>query len=229
MMRDSGHGKRSTKLDLRTTVDADALRRLVRGADVFSQGYRPGALDRLGFSPAELAELRPGIVSVSLSAYGRTGPWSTRRGFDSVVQCASGIAAELAGADGVPRALPANPLDYTTGYLAAFLVMVALERRAREGGSYHVDLSLAQTGRYLTGLNRADPALVAQCEPDIDRRRLDELMITRRTPFGLLRYLAPVARLPGTPARWELPSVPLDNDRPEWNQTPQGAPARRPD
>jgi crotonobetainyl-CoA:carnitine CoA-transferase CaiB-like acyl-CoA transferase len=220
MMRDSGHGKRSTELDLKSAPDVGILRRLVRGADVFSQGYRPGALDRLGFSPAELAELRPGIISVSLSAYGRTGPWSTRRGFDSVVQSASGIAAELSGANGVPRALPANPLDYTTGYLAAFLVMVALERRAREGGSYHIDLSLAQTGRYLTGLSRADPALVAQREPDIARRRLDELMITRRTPFGLLRYLAPVARLSGTPPRWNLPSVPLNNDRPDWTWSP---------
>jgi crotonobetainyl-CoA:carnitine CoA-transferase CaiB-like acyl-CoA transferase len=216
MMRDTGHGKRSCELDLRSADGADALRRLVAGADVFSQGYRPGALDRLGFSPAELGRLRPGIISVSLSAYGPAGPWRGRRGFDSVVQSASGIADELAGADGVPRALPANPLDYTTGYLAAFLVMVALGLRAREGGSYHIELSLAQTGRYLAGLSRADGTLVASRQPDLPRARLDELMITRRTPFGTLRYFAPVARMPGTPPRWDLPTVPLDNDRPEW-------------
>ena len=217
MMRDTGHGKHSCDLDLATADGAAALRRLVAGADVFSQGYRPGALDALGFSAAELTRLRPGIITVSLSAYGTAGPWRGRRGFDSVVQSASGIAWELAGADGVPRSLPANPLDYTTGYLAAFLVMVALGRREREGGSYHIDLSLAQTGRYLTGLSRADAALAAAREPDLPRARLDELMITRRTPFGVLRYLAPAARMPGTPPRWDLPTVPLDSDRPDWN------------
>jgi crotonobetainyl-CoA:carnitine CoA-transferase CaiB-like acyl-CoA transferase len=217
MMRDTGHGKRSTELDLASAEGADALRRLIADADVFSQGYRPGALDKLGFSPAEVARLRPGIITVSLSAYGPAGPWRERRGFDSVVQSASGIAGELAGADGVPRALPANPLDYTSGYLAAFLVMVALGLRERDGGSYHVELSLAQTGRYLAGLSRADAAQVAVREPELPRERLDELMITRRTPYGALRYFAPVARMPGTPPRWDLPTVPLDSDRPDWS------------
>ena len=187
------------------------------GADVFSQGYRPGALDKLGFSPAEVARLRPGIITVSLSAYGMAGPWRERRGFDSVVQSASGIAWELAGADGVPRALPANPLDYTTGYLGAFLVMVALGLREREGGSYHIELSLAQTGRYLAGLSRANADLVAAREPDLPQARLDELFITRRTPYGALRYFAPVARMPATPPRWDLPTVPVDHDRPDWS------------
>jgi crotonobetainyl-CoA:carnitine CoA-transferase CaiB-like acyl-CoA transferase len=217
MMRDTGHGKRSCDLDLKSAGGAAALRRLAAGADVFSQGYRPGALDRLGFSPAELARLRPGIITVSTSAYGPAGPWRERRGFDSVVQSASGIARELAGADGGPRALPANPLDYTTGYLGAFLVMVALGLRERDGGSYHVELSLAQTGRYLAGLSRASAALVAAREPDLPQARLDELMITRRTPYGALRYLAPVARMPGTPPRWDLPTVPVDHDRPDWS------------
>jgi crotonobetainyl-CoA:carnitine CoA-transferase CaiB-like acyl-CoA transferase len=216
MMRDTGHGKRSAELDLASADGADALRRLIAGADVFSQGYRPGAFDRLGFSPAEVARMRPGVITVSLSAYGPAGPWRERRGFDSVVQSASGIAWELAGVDGVPRALPANPLDYTTGYLAAFAVMVALGLRARDGGSYHVELSLAQTGRYLAGLSRADAALVATREPELPRARLDELMITRRTEFGMLRYFAPVTQMPATPPRWDLPTVPLDHDRPGW-------------
>jgi crotonobetainyl-CoA:carnitine CoA-transferase CaiB-like acyl-CoA transferase len=217
MMRDTGHGKRSCELDLSSAEGTDALRLLAAGADVFSQGYRPGSLDKLGFSPAELARLRPGIITVALSAYGPAGPWSGRRGFDSVVQSASGIAWELAGADGVPRSLPANPLDYTTGYLAAFLVMVALGLRARDGGSYHIELSLAQTGRYLSGLARADAALVAAREPDLPRERLDELMVTRQTPYGALRYFAPVARMYGTPPRWDLPTVPLASDRPDWS------------
>jgi hypothetical protein len=95
--------------------------------------------------------------------------------------------------------------------------MVALGRRERDGGSYHVELSLAQTGRYLTGLSRADAALAAAREPDLPQGRLDELMITRRTPYGALRYLAPVARMPGSPPRWDQPTVPVDHDQPEWS------------
>ena len=220
MMRDTGHGKRSCDLDLATSEGAAALRGLVAGADVFSQGYRPGAMDSLGFGAEELAKLRPGIVTVSVSAYGTAGPWRERRGFDSVVQSANGTAHEVAGADGTPHALPANPLDYTTGYLAAFGVLVALSRRAREGGSYHVELSLAQTGEYLSQLSRADGALVAARQPDLPPGRLDELMMTRDTAFGTLRYLGPVASMPVTPPYWELPTAPLDAGSPEWASSP---------
>ena len=221
MMRDTGHGKRSCDLDLATAEGAAALRGLVAGADVFSQGYRPGAMDSLGFGAEELTKLRPGIVTVSVSAYGTAGPWRERRGFDSVVQSANGTAHEVAGADGTPHALPANPLDYTTGYLAAFGVLVALSRRAREGGSYHVELSLAQTGEYLSQLSRADSALVAARQPDLPPARLDELMMTRDTAFGTLRYLGPVASMSVTPPYWELPTAPLDAGRPEWANSPE--------
>ncbi|MYE68065.1 MAG: CoA transferase, partial [Acidimicrobiia bacterium] len=88
---DTGHGKLSTHLDLREEQEVETLRRLVREADVFSQGYRPGTLARRGLSPQDLASLRPGIVYVSLSAFGRVGPWAERRGFDTVVQTVSGI------------------------------------------------------------------------------------------------------------------------------------------
>ncbi|MCX6503529.1 MAG: CoA transferase, partial [Microbacterium sp.] len=191
MVRDTGHGKRSTVLDLRTTEGAGALRRLIEGADVFSQGYRPGAIARLGFSPEELATIRPGIISLSISAFGVVGPWGDSRGFDSVVQAASGVAEEMGGIFG-------------------------LERRAREGGSYHIELSLAQTGRYLNDLPRVDAAAAAGRAPELPKARLDELLVERDTPYGMLKYLKPAARLSATPARWELPTVPVDNDRPQW-------------
>lgn len=215
MTRDTGHGKRSCVLDLKSAGGADVLRALAADADVFSQGYRPGAMAALGFSAEELAERRPGIVYLSLSAFGTAGPWRERRGFDTVVQSVCGFADEMA-VGGEPRLLPVSALDYTTGYLAAFLVMVALERRAREGGSYHVRLSLAQTGRYLDRLGRADAAEVAGRAPELPSERLDQLLTRRRTPFGTLRYLAPVADLPLTPARWDRPTVPLDHDGPLW-------------
>lgn len=209
MMRDTGHGKRSCALDL--TRDAATLRKLVTAADVFVQGYRPGALDQLGFGPTSLANLRPGIVAVSISAFGHTGPWATRRGFDSVIQAANGIAHRSAGPDGTPRFAPANPLDYVTGYLAAAGALAAIRRRAREGGSWLVRLSLARTGALLAGLPETR-------EPgeDLAEDRLSELTTVSDTPFGRLRHLAPVAQLSATPVTWDRPSVPLGHDRPEW-------------
>jgi crotonobetainyl-CoA:carnitine CoA-transferase CaiB-like acyl-CoA transferase len=216
MLRDTGFGKRSCVLDLKQADGAATLLALAREADVFCQGYRPGALAALGFSPEALAERSPGIVVVSISAFGHTGPWRERRGFDSVVQAASGVSHELGGPDGVPRSVPANPLDYITGYLAAFGVMLALERRAREGGSYHVRLSLARTSHFLNGLGRVPQEAVARCYAELPAQRLAELLVETDTPFGRLRHLAPVASMTLTPPRWDRPSVPIDHDGAEW-------------
>jgi hypothetical protein len=131
---------------------------LAREADIFIQGYRPRAVAAHGFGPEEMARLRPGIVYASLSAYGHEGPWARRRGFDSLVQTASGLNLAEAEAFGSsePRALPAQALDHATGYLLAFAIMAALKRRAEQGGSWHVRASLAQTGHWLRQLGRID-------------------------------------------------------------------------
>ena len=215
MQRDTGHGKRSALLNLKSADGAGTLRTLIGGADVFSQGYRPGAVAGLGFSPEAVATLRPGIVYVSMSAFGTRGPWRDRRGYDSVVQSVSGFCDEVA-VDGEPRFLPVSALDYVTGYLAAFGVLVALARRVGEGGSYHVQLSLAQTGRYLAALPRASEAERAGLPPELPASRLAELLTETDTPFGRLRHLAPAASLSGTPARWDRPTVPMDHDSPVW-------------
>jgi crotonobetainyl-CoA:carnitine CoA-transferase CaiB-like acyl-CoA transferase len=215
MQRDTGHGKRSAVLDLKSADGAAALRRLAAGADVFSQGYRPGAMAGLGFSPEQAAALRPGVVYVSMTAFGRLGPWRDRRGYDSVVQSASGFCDEVA-ADGEPAFLPVSALDYVTGYLAAFGVGVALERRAAEGGSYHVQVSLAQTGRYLDALARTDPAERAGRAAELPADRLATLLTETDTPFGRLRHLAPTAVMSRTPPRWDLPTVPMNHDSPAW-------------
>src|SRR6266498_3750172 len=152
---DTGHGKLSAHLDLREPKDVETLRGLVREADVFSQGYRPGTLGTRGLSPEALAKLRPGIVFVSLCAFGHVGPWASRRGFDTVVQAVSGITSRqgelFPGAEPGPQFYPVSAIDYLTGYLMAFGALVALARRAREGGSWLVRISLAQTGRWLVG------------------------------------------------------------------------------
>jgi crotonobetainyl-CoA:carnitine CoA-transferase CaiB-like acyl-CoA transferase len=150
---DTGHGKLSTHLDLRDAKQLGTLLDLARDCDVFSQGYRPGTLANRGLSPEKLAELRPGIVCVSLCAFGHEGPWASRRGFDTAVQAVSGIAArqgELFPEDGGgPEFYPVSAIDYLTGYLMAFGAMAALRKRATEGGSWLVRISLAQVGRWL--------------------------------------------------------------------------------
>jgi len=211
---DTGHGKRSARLDLRRADHVERLRTLVGQADVVCQSYRPGALAARGFSAEALAEIRPGLVYVTVSAYGHVGPWRERRGFDSIVQSVSGIAHEGGVAAGLerPKPLPAQALDHATGYLAAFGAMVALARRAREGGSYLVRVSLAQTGRWIDGLGRVDGQRVK--DPTVDD--VDEYLQTTEAPFGVLRHVAPAAKLSETPARWARPPVPLGTHTPGW-------------
>ena len=137
------------------------LRDLLAQADIFSQGYRPRAIAGLGFSPEDAARINPGIIYVTLSAYGHAGPWAERRGFNSLVQTATGFnhaEGQAAGVDG-PKELPAQMLDHATGYFMAFGAMMAKARQAREGGSWHVQVSLAQTGRWLWNLGRVADGL----------------------------------------------------------------------
>ncbi|MFD2112159.1 CoA transferase [Thiorhodococcus fuscus] len=209
---ETSRGKRSTHIDLRTEAGREALWRLVETAHVFSQGYRPGGLAGLGFSPETLAARRPGIVVVSLSAYGTQGPWAGRRGFDSLVQTAMGFnhAEGEAAGDGKPRALPMQILDQASGFLMAFGAATALWRQQREGGSWHVQVSLAQTGHWLRGLGRIDNGLLAS-RPDLSPWLADE-----PSGFGLLRAVRPSARLSRTPAGYARPSVPPGTHGPSW-------------
>ena len=212
---DTGHGKLSTILDLQDEGDTATLHELAKHADVFSQSYQPGSLAARGFSPEALARLRPGIVSVSLTAFGHEGPWRDRRGFDTLVQSVSGIVDEYQ-LDGRPRLLPVSALDYITGYIAAFATMVALARRAREGGSYLVRVSLAQTGRWLTGLGRVSEDAMASAAEDLPAEEIARLSTTTDGPFGSIEHLAPVVQLSETPARWERPAVPLGHHEAVW-------------
>lgn len=212
---DTGRGKRATQLDLRTAAGAEALRALVREADVVVQAYRPGALAALGFGARDLARLRPGIVVASLAAWGFGGPWAGRRGFDSLVQTAGGLnvaEGEAAGA-GAPRALPAQALDHGAGYLLALGALQALQRRAHEGGSWHVQVSLARMALWLRALGRVPGGLQAR-DPGFDDVRgfLEE----GDSGFGRLLAVRHAGVLSATPPRWRLPAVPLGHDAPAW-------------
>ena len=211
---DTGFGKLSASLDLRQAGDAAELRALARGADVFCQSYRPGALAHLGLGPEELARLRPGIVYVTLSAFSHAGPWRERRGFETIIQSVSGMAHEqgIEGGGGRPQHLPAQVVDHGTGYLAAFGAQIALARRAREGGSYLVRVSLAQTGRWVDGLGRVD----GRATPDLTLEAVQDLLADMDSPFGRLRHVLPAARFSETPALWSRPTVPLGTHAPAW-------------
>jgi len=217
---DTGHGKLSTHLDLRDAKQRKTLLGLARECDVFSQGYRPGSLANRGLSPDRLAQLRPGIVCVSMCAFGHTGPWASRRGFDTAVQAVSGIAArqgELFPENGAgPQFYPVSAIDYLTGYLMAFGAMVALRKRAQEGGSWLVRLSLAQVGRWLQQQGELPEAEIADVAPEFDPADLERWMMSSDTPMGRLTHLAPVVQFSETPARWTRPSVPLGHSDPVW-------------
>ncbi|MFC7608463.1 CoA transferase [Teichococcus aestuarii] len=200
---DTGRGKRRLLLDLRQPAEKAALEEHVRGADVFLQSYRPGALAARGVSPEALAALRPGLICASLSAYGHLGPWTGRRGFDLLVQTATGFnqdEAEAAGTPDSPRPLPCRALDHASGYLLALGIQAALLRRAEEGGSWHVRVSLAATGQWLRGLGRVEGGLAAQ---DPGQEDVAGLLEERDSPLGRVSAIRHAAEMERTPAGWD--------------------------
>ncbi len=209
---DTSRGKLSAHVDLRTDDGRAALRQLAADAHVFVQGYRPGGVASLGFGPAELAQLRSGIVCVSLTAYGTQGPWAGRRGFDSLVQTAMGFnhAEGEAAGDGKPRPLPMQILDEATGYLIAFGAAAALWRQQQEGGSWQVQVSLAQTGQWLRSLGRL-PGGLSIARPD-----LQPYVETSDSGFGKLAALRHGAQLSRTPAAWPRASMPPGSHPAVW-------------
>ncbi|MCK8784472.1 CoA transferase [Roseomonas sp. NAR14] len=215
LIPDTGRGKRPAHLDLGTEAGRDRLLALARGADLFVQGYRPGALAARGFSPAALAAEAPGLVCVGLSAYGHLGPWSGRRGFDSLVQNANGMNLEEAAAAGTegPKPLPCQALDHASGYLLALGAMAALIRRAEEGGSWLVRVSLAGTGEWIRGLGRLPDGLSA---PEPEAAEVEALLEESDSGFGRMRAVRHAGLLAATPARWDRPALPLGSVAPAW-------------
>ena len=217
---DAAIGKLSAYLDLRNPQEVETLRGLAHESDIFVQSYRPGTLGDRGFSPQTVAQLRPGIIFVSMSAFSHAGPWASRRGFDTVVQAMSGIAVRqtevFPGPTPAPVFYPVSAIDYLTGHLLAFGALVALARRVREGGSWLVRNSLAQTGRWIVERGEVPTATLKDVPAEFTPAELERWTTAMDTPQGRQHHLAPVVRLSETPARWARPWVPLGYNDPVW-------------
>lgn len=212
LLMDTGHGKRCAWIDLRDASGAEILKGLIRDADIFTQGYRPGTLAARGFAPEQVAALRPGIVCVSICAYGHDGPWAERRGFDSIVQNVTGLAATQ-GTLAEPRNMPVQALDYIAGYLGALGAVVALARRVEQGGSWLVRVSLVQVAHWLMGLGTVDAGAGMADLPD---HELAPLLMESDGLLGHLRYLKPVVQFSDTPPFYAKPAEPLGTSPARW-------------
>jgi crotonobetainyl-CoA:carnitine CoA-transferase CaiB-like acyl-CoA transferase len=212
---DTGRGKLTSFVELKSEQGRGVLRDLLADADIFSQGYRPRAIAGLGFSPEQAADINPGIVYVTLSAYGHAGPWAERRGFDSLVQTSTGFnhaEGQAAGVEG-PKELPAQMLDHATGYFMAFGAMMAKARQSREGGSWHVRVSLAQSGRWLWNLGRVGDGFMTE---DLKAETVTPFMEEVPSGFGALQSVRHSAIPSKTQAFWARPAMPLGSHPPQW-------------
>jgi hypothetical protein len=206
-------GKRCARVDLRSADGRATVERLLAQADVLVHGYRGDALDRLGLGADERQALRPGLVDVSLDAYGWTGPWRHRRGFDSLVQMSCGIAAagmRRAGRD-VPTPLPAQALDHATGYLLAAAAIRGLRTRAAQDRGSIARCSLARTAHLL--VDGPAGSLADELAPPTD----GDLDVAREaTPWGPARRLRPPLDVIGAPYRWDRPAAALGSSPAAW-------------
>jgi crotonobetainyl-CoA:carnitine CoA-transferase CaiB-like acyl-CoA transferase len=210
-------GSRSTYLDLDTPTGRERTERLLADADVVVDNYRMGSLARRGLDPLSLADRFPGVIFVSVNCYGPIGPWSGRGGFDMNGSAVSGLMT-IEGSEAEPR-LPVTSLinDYITGHMGAIGASAALVKRATEGGSWHVTVSLTRTAMWCGSLGLVDPTY-AGCDPEHSLCEPDAY--DAPSPLGGVRMLAPPVRFSHTPARWPDPIlVPRGSSRPEWRRS----------
>ncbi|POA48096.1 acyl-CoA transferase [Pseudomonas sp. MPR-ANC1] len=205
-------GKRCARLDLHDPTDRSVFENLLKDADILLHGYRADALEQLGFAAERRRQLAPGLIDVCLNAYGWSGPWQNRRGFDSLVQMSSGIAEagqRWKQAD-QPTPLPVQALDHATGYLMAASAIRLLTERLKTGSGGSARLSLARTAKLLIehGPGTSE-ALRAEDEQD-------QGLQVERTPWGPAHRLQAPLQISGTPIQWALPATELGSHLPQW-------------
>lgn len=208
-------GKRCARLDLKSDAGRQQFERLLMQTDVLVHGYRADALEALGYDSARLQQLALGLIDVSLNAWGWSGPWRNRRGFDSLVQMACGIAdagQRWHGAD-TPQPLPVQALDHATGYLMAAAALEGMRQRVTHGTGVRARLSLARTAHLLTSHPYPAGMAAAGLAPSLPYDERDTLELT---PLGLGYRLKPPFWLPGTPLLWSRAGGPLGAAEPIW-------------
>ena len=209
---DTGHGKRNAFLDFKRSEDREQLRHLIERADLFVQAYAPGKLADFGFGMEDLCPMKDRIIYCTLSCYGTEGPCGRWGGFEQLGQAASGLMAAHSSID-EPELVPAAVCDYLTGYLATIGILGALIRRATEGGSYHVEVSLSRTGMWIQELGlRAD----AKTPGQIPAHELESLMMDSKTCFGTIHHLKPVVEFSKTPPKFFYPVSALGSSPAAW-------------
>jgi crotonobetainyl-CoA:carnitine CoA-transferase CaiB-like acyl-CoA transferase len=205
-------GKRCARLDLHDAADRALFESLLKDADLLLHGYRADALEHLGFGLERRQQLASGLIDVSLNAYGWSGPWRNRRGFDSLVQMSSGIAEagqRWKQAD-KPTPLPVQALDHATGYLMAASALRLLTARLAQGRGGSARLSLARTAKLLIehGPGTDEPLRVE------DER--DQAPLIEQTAWGAARRLRVPVEIGGTPVWWDLPAAELGSHQAQW-------------
>lgn len=217
---DLGRGKRHVQLDVHNAQDKERLIELLRTCDVFIQGYRPQSLASYGLSAEELVKINPNIICANMSAFGPAGPWSHRRGFDSLVQASSGMnvsEAQHAGQGEASKVLPCQALDHASGYLLATGIMAAVYHRAVHGGAWGVDVSLAGTMKYLRSLGQyADTTGFAAGDYVKGENVPTEALVTTETAWGTLTAVKHSAEIDGCEVGWDLMPCPPENNKAVW-------------
>jgi hypothetical protein len=206
-------GKRCARLNLEQAEDRQTFEHLLAQADLLLHGYRPGALEGLGYDQATRRRISPHLIDIALSAYGWSGPWASRRGFDSLVQMSTGIAhaGMLWKGVSIPTPLPVQALDQATGYLIAATAIRALTRRMVENIPTSGRLSLARTARLLSDGGEAPSAHTLLPEKITDLSPIREL-----TAWGeAQRFQVPVT-IEGAAMYWQLPAGKLGSAAPSW-------------
>ena len=215
-VRDTSHGKRSCFLDIKDAHERLRIQELARTADVFINGYRPGRLQDYGLGVEELAQQRPGLIYVSISCYGSGGPFADRSGWEQVAQAATGICHTYGESiqAGQPKLVFAPVCDYTTGYLGALGTLIALRKRAEEGGSYHVQVSLCQSSMFIQRRGLLED--FSNAPERLTEAELEKLFVEAQSSYGLLRTLGPALGMSHTPPYWATPTPALGADLPQW-------------
>lgn len=218
--RDLGRGKRTVHIDLKKPSDKAKLVELIRTADIFIQGFRPGALAGYGLAPEDLVKLNPGLTIANMSAFGPRGPWSKRRGFDSLVQTLSGMnhsEAEHFGKGEAAKVTPCQALDHAGGYFLATAALAGFYKHLTEGGAWRTDVSLAGTMKYLRSLGQYPDASGFDA-PDYNTPGdvPSEYYETRPSGFGPLMAIKHSAKIDGLEVGWDVMPKPLGSDVAEW-------------